>query len=72
MNVEIRAERVGGPAPQEYRGFLGQVERGWDLLVAAVSNVVLAFGLMLPWLAAAAVLSAIGYGIVKLVRARRS
>lgn len=72
VNVEIRAERVGGPAPQEYRGFLGQVERGWDLLVAAVSNVVLAFGLMLPWLAAAAVLGAIGYGIVKLVRARRS
>lgn len=72
LNVEIRAERVGGPAPEEYRGFLGQVERGWDLLVSAVSNVVLAFGLMLPWLAAVAVLGGAGYGIVRLVRSRRS
>ncbi len=72
LTVEIRAERVGGPAPEEYRGFFGQVERGWDLLVSAVSNVVLAFGLMLPWLAAVAVLGGIGYAIVKLVHSRRS
>lgn len=72
LNVEIRAERIGGPAPEQYRGFFGQVERGWDLLVAAVGQVVLAFGLLLPWLATVAVLGGIGYGIVRLVRSRRS
>lgn len=72
LNVEINAERVGGPAPERYHGFFGQVERGWDLLVSAVSNVVLAFGLLLPWLAAVALAGGLGYLIVRLVRSRRS
>ncbi|CDO07898.1 DUF4349 domain-containing protein [Mycolicibacterium cosmeticum] len=72
VNVEIRAERVGGPAPEQYHGFFGQVERGWDLLMSALWQTLLAVGLLLPWLAAVAVAGGIGYAIVRLVRSRRS
>ncbi|WP_409366003.1 DUF4349 domain-containing protein [Mycolicibacterium canariasense] len=72
LNVEIRAERVGGPAPEQYHGFFGQMERGWDLLVSALWQTLLAVGLLLPWLAAVGVAGGIGYAIVRLVRSRRS
>jgi hypothetical protein len=72
VNVEITAERIGGPAPERYHGFFGQVERGWDLLVSALWQTLLAIGLLLPWLAAVAVAGGAGYLIVRLVRSRRS
>lgn len=72
VTVQIRAERVGGPAPEQYHGFFGQVERGWDLLVSALWQALLAVGLLLPWLAAVAVAGGVGYVIVRLVRSRRS
>ena len=72
VNVTFVAETVGGPAPKEYQGFLGQVERGWDALVSVVGNLVLLFGLLLPWLGVLAVAGGIGYGVVRLMRARRS
>ena len=71
VTVEIRAERVGGPAPEQYHGFFGQVERGWDLLVNALWQALLAVGLLLPWLAAVAVAGGVGYAIVRVVRSRR-
>ncbi|EHB58384.1 hypothetical protein MycrhDRAFT_0820 [Mycolicibacterium rhodesiae JS60] len=71
VNVIFLAEKIGGPAPTEYRGFVGQIERGWDGLVSVVGNLVLLFGLMLPWLAVLAVIGAIGYGIVRLAGARK-
>ena len=72
VNVQIRAEQIGGPKPEEYHGFFGQVERGWDLMISAAGQVGLAFGLLLPWLGALAVAGGIGYGILRLVRSRRS
>ncbi len=71
VNVSFVAETIGGPAPTEYRGFFGQIERGWDGLVSVVGNLVLLFGLLLPWLAVLAVAGAIVYGVVRVVRARR-
>jgi hypothetical protein len=71
VNVTFVADTVGGPSPQEYQGFLGQIERGWDALVSVVGNLVLLFGLLLPWLAVLAVAGGIGYGVVRLMRARR-
>ena len=65
------AETIGGPAPKEYQGFVGQIERGWDALVSVVGNLVLLFGLLLPWLAVLAVAGGIGYGVIRLVKARR-
>lgn len=70
VDVTFIAEQIGGPAPQQYEGFTGQVERGWDALVWVLSNSVLLFGLLLPWLGALAVAAAISYGVVRLARSR--
>ena len=53
VDVTFVAETIGGPAPKEYQGFVGQIERGWDALVSVAGNLVLLFGLVLPWLARA-------------------
>lgn len=71
VDVTFVAEMIGGPAPKEYQGFFGQVQRGWDALVSVVGNLVLLFGLMLPWLGVLAVVGGIGYGLIRLVRRRR-
>lgn len=65
IDVQITAERPGGPAPERYHGFFGQVERGWDTLWAFGSHLVLAFGFLLPWLLPLAVLGGVLYGFVK-------
>jgi hypothetical protein len=72
VDVTFVAEQIGGPAPQQYEGFTGQIERGWDALVSVLGNLVLLFGLLLPWLGALAVAAGIVYGVVRLARARRS
>ena len=72
VDVTFVAEQIGGPAPHQYDGFTGQVERGWDALVSVLGNLVLLFGLLLPWLGVLAVAAGILYGIVRLARARRS
>jgi hypothetical protein len=70
VNVTFVAEAIGGPAPKEYQGFAGQIERGWDNMVFVVGNLVLLFGLMLPWLVVLAVAIGIGYGVIRLVGSR--
>jgi hypothetical protein len=34
VDVSFVADQIGGPEPQQYSGFFGQVERGWDGLVS--------------------------------------
>ncbi|TDZ95377.1 hypothetical protein CCUG60885_01508 [Mycobacteroides salmoniphilum] len=73
VTVTFLAEEPGlPPTPPKYQGFFGQIERGWDGLVAAGNNVLLLFGLLLPWLGAFAVLGGIGYGVRRVVQQRRS
>jgi hypothetical protein len=72
VDVTFVAETIGGPAPKDYQGFVGQIERGWHGLVSVVGNLVLLFGLLLPWLAVLAVAGGIGYGVIRLAKARRS
>ena len=72
INVTFVAQTIGGPSPDKYRGFFGQVERGWDALVSLAGDLVLLFGLLLPWLGALAVAGGVVYGIVRLVTRRRS
>jgi hypothetical protein len=73
VTVTFLAEEAGlPPTPPEYQGFSGQIERGWDGLVAAGNSVLLLFGLLLPWLGALAVLGGIGYGVRRAVQQRRS
>ena len=50
VDVTFVAKAIGGPAPKEYQGFTGQIERGWDAMVSVAGNLVLLFGLLLPWL----------------------
>jgi Domain of unknown function (DUF4349) len=71
ITVDLVAGETGGPAPEEYRGFLGQMERGWDALVDTGSNLLLLVGLLLPWVGAAVVGLALLFGLYRLVRLRR-
>jgi hypothetical protein len=71
VNVTFVAEKIGGPAPKEYQGFVGHVEQGWDALVSVAGNLVLLFALLLPWLAVLAVAGGIGFGVFRLARSRR-
>lgn len=71
VTVDLVAGATGGPAPEQYRGFLGQMERGWDALVDTGSNLLLLVGLLLPWAGAAVVGLALVFGLYRLVRARR-
>ncbi|KAB7751539.1 DUF4349 domain-containing protein [Mycolicibacterium mucogenicum] len=65
VDVQITAERRGGPAPERYHGFFGQIQHGWDTLWAFGSHLVLAFGFLLPWLLPLAVLGGALYAFVK-------
>jgi hypothetical protein len=71
VDASFVAETIGGPAPNEYQGFVGHIEKGWDVLVSVVGNLVLLFALLLPWLGLLAVAGGISYGVIRLVRARR-
>jgi hypothetical protein len=71
IDLTFVAEQIGGPAPKQYDGFTGQIERGWDGLVSVVGNAVLLFGLLLPWLGVLVVVAAILYVIARLAGSRR-
>jgi hypothetical protein len=71
VDVTFVAETIGGPAPKEYQGFVGQIERGWDALVSVAGSLVLLFGLVLPWLVVLVAAGGIGYAVIRLLRARR-
>lgn len=70
VDVTFVADQIGGPAPEQYNGFLGQIERGWDGLVAVVGNLVLLLGLLLPWLGALALVGIVLYLIIRTTRPR--
>ncbi|WP_442930780.1 DUF4349 domain-containing protein [Mycolicibacterium sp. 050232] len=69
VNLDITAEQIGGPTPQ-YRGFWGQVERGWHGMVSVASGAVMLFGLFLPWLAVVVIAAVIIVAVVRLTRSR--
>ena len=69
LTVTFVADTIGGP--EEYRGFGGQIERGWNSLTSALGDVVLLFGLLLPWMGALAVLGGVGFGLIRLLTRRR-
>jgi hypothetical protein len=71
VDVTFIAEQIGGPVPQQYRGFFGQVERGWDALLSVTGSAVLLFGLMLPWLAVLAVVALLCIGLTRWLGGRQ-
>jgi hypothetical protein len=52
-------------------GFGDGLVAGWNGLVATLNGIVVALGFLLPWLAVAAVVVLIVWGIVRVVRSRR-
>jgi len=52
----------------EAGGFLGGLASGWNALVAAVAGALVVLGVLLPWLVAAAVVSAAAFGVARVVR----
>ncbi|HEY9307832.1 MAG TPA: DUF4349 domain-containing protein [Microbacterium sp.] len=52
-------------------GFGDGLAAGWNGLVATLNGIVIAIGFLLPWLAVAAVVALIVWGVVRLVRGRR-
>lgn len=70
VDVSFYAQEEGGPAPEKYEGFLGQIHRGWDGLIAVAGGAIMVLGLMLPWLGVAAVIGAAVYGIVRFAQSR--
>ncbi len=70
VDISFYAEAVGGPAPREYVGFLGQVQRGWDAMVAVAQGAVLLVGLLLPWLGVLAVVGVVVYVLYRWAQRR--
>jgi hypothetical protein len=58
-------------APANPAGFGSGLIAGWNSLVAWLNGVVVAIGFLLPWLAVAAVIGLIVWGVIALVRRRR-
>lgn len=61
INLNIYADKTGGPTLPRYHGFFGQVERGWDTVTAVAWNAVLLVGLLVPWFGVLAVLLGVMY-----------
>ncbi|GAA1691132.1 DUF4349 domain-containing protein [Microbacterium sediminicola] len=53
-------------------GFWDGIVAGWNGLIATLNGVVLGVGFLLPWIAVVAVLGAIVWGVVALIRRARS
>ncbi|WP_345802836.1 DUF4349 domain-containing protein [Microbacterium sp. AZCO] len=60
------------PVKADPAGFTDGLAAGWNGLVATLNGIVVALGFLLPWLAVAAVVALIVWGVVRLVRARRA
>ena len=59
------------PVTADPAGFGDGLAAGWNGLVATLNGIVIAIGFLLPWLAVAAVIALIVWGIVRVVRRRR-
>lgn len=60
------------PVTADPAGFGDGLAAGWNGLVATLNGIVIAIGFLLPWLAVAAVVALIVWGIVRLLRRRRA
>ncbi|WP_109210645.1 MULTISPECIES: DUF4349 domain-containing protein [Microbacterium] len=59
------------PVAADPAGFGDGLAAGWNGLVATLNGIVVALGFLIPWLAVAAVVGFVVWGIVRLVRRRR-
>jgi len=60
------------PVEADPAGFTDGLAAGWNGLVAALNGIVIALGFLIPWLAVAAVVALIVWGVIRLVKRRRA
>lgn len=67
VTLEVRHDAVdANPA-----GFWDGLVAGWNGLIATLNGIVVALGFLIPWIAVVAVVGAVVWGVVVLVRRRR-
>ncbi|MCF4119793.1 DUF4349 domain-containing protein [Antribacter sp. KLBMP9083] len=71
LRVDIVADAAAVTSQEEEPGFVGGLAAGWEALVSTVQVVVLVVGVLLPWLAVAA-LAYVAYRVVRTARRRRA
>lgn len=71
LRVDIVADAEAVTSQEEEPGFIGGLAAGWEALVSTVQVVVLVVGVLLPWLAVAA-LAYVVYRVVRTARQRRA
>jgi len=70
-SVQITLTRTAAPAADP-AGFGDGLAAGWAGLIASLNALVIASGFLLPWLGVAVVIALVVWGVVHLVRRRRS
>ncbi|MEU1970683.1 DUF4349 domain-containing protein [Microbacterium sp. NPDC019599] len=60
------------PVEADPAGFADGLVAGWNGLVATLNGIVIALGFIIPWLAVAAVVALIVWGVIRLVKRRRA
>lgn len=71
LRVDIVADAEAVTSQEEEPSFIGGLAAGWEALVSTVQVVVLVVGVLLPWLAVAA-LAYVVYRVVRTARQRRA
>ena len=69
--LSVSLVREGAPTEADPAGFGDGIAHGWSGLIVFGNGLLIAFGFLLPWLAAAGVAGLIVWAIVRLVRRRR-
>jgi hypothetical protein len=71
-SLTVTLSPVAEPVEADPAGFGDGLAAGWNALVATLNGIVIALGFLLPWIVLAAVIGAIAWGVVRLVRRRRA
>jgi len=71
-SLTVSLTRAVAPVAADPAGFGDGLTAGWNGLVATLNGIVIALGFLLPWIAVIAILGGAAWGIVRLVRRRRS
>ena len=70
--LTVTLSPVVEPVEADPAGFSDGLVAGWNGLIATLNGIVIALGFLLPWIAVAAVVGVIVWGVVRLVRRRRA
>ena len=72
VEPQVTLQPVTEPVEADPAGFTDGLVAGWNGLVATLNGIVVALGFLIPWLIVVALAGLIVWGIVRLVRRRRT